>query len=239
MLTSRVVGRKWGIDEDEGEDLSGLSQPDLRTLAHQRTVGSSKRFTDELSYLFEGLSSREDLSSRRSSAVQLVGNLLEDEFARKLKAHGLLEKVYEKLRAAGGGGSEGDRVLDTALVFYVATLSVDQRMAEPVLRIPPRRDDAVEDKTGGSEDPLSVDSDCLRVMARILRSPTTKVMVGAAVKGNKSEKLKVRRASTLTPAQLTPQSVSARRTREDYPSLVSETASWRNGRRRPRHESGT
>lgn len=152
--------KKWGVDEDE-QDSEGST--DLRTISHQRAMGSSKRFVDELSYLFEGLSEGErtnDLEAKRLGAIELVSKLADQEYCQNLKANGMIEPFYEVLRLAGAGN--GDIVLDLTLLVFISILSCeDQRFLEPILLIMPK------DLT----DPLSTQSDCLQVLAKLVNTP--------------------------------------------------------------------
>lgn len=152
--------KKWGVDEDE-KDSEGST--DLRTISHQRAMGSSKRFVDELSYLFEGLSEGErtnDLEAKRLGAIELVSKLADQEYCQNLKANGMIEPFYEVLRLAGAGN--GDIVLDLTLLVFISILSCeDQRFLEPILLIMPK------DLT----DPLSTQSDCLQVLAKLVNTP--------------------------------------------------------------------
>ncbi|KAH9814453.1 hypothetical protein DFH28DRAFT_971769 [Melampsora americana] len=139
--------KKWGVDEDEEEP---ESQPDLRTISHQRAAGSSKRFVDELSYLFEGLSGEQqsDLDLKRVGALELIRKFIDPGFVKDLKTNGMIEQFYEVLRSAGAG--DGDAILDLTLLVFVAVLCCEhQSFLEPVLRIVPKN----------STDPLSTQSD--------------------------------------------------------------------------------
>lgn len=88
---------------------------------------------------------------------------MDADFLGRLRVHGLLERVYDALRAARGHPI--DKVVQACLAFFVATLCLEQRLAEPVLRIPPVAE------PGQELDPLTTDSDCLRVLGAMLASP--------------------------------------------------------------------
>jgi Wings apart-like protein regulation of heterochromatin len=76
-----------------------------------RATGESKRFTDDMGYLLEGLKLSEPIGIRRSGAVELSRHLADAEFVRKLCANGLVGHVYEELRRAQAG--DGDRVRES------------------------------------------------------------------------------------------------------------------------------
>ncbi|KAG0152585.1 hypothetical protein CROQUDRAFT_650035 [Cronartium quercuum f. sp. fusiforme G11] len=157
--------KKWGVDEDEDED-EDECQLDLRTISHQRAMGSSKRFVDEVSYLFEGLSEYQesgDLDFKRIGALELIRKLNDKEFIKNLKMNGMIEQFYDVLRSAGAG--DGDIILDLSLLVFISILCCEhQKILEPILRIVPKN----------STDPLSTESDCLQVLANIINKSVKK-----------------------------------------------------------------
>ncbi|KAA1138309.1 hypothetical protein PGTUg99_029964 [Puccinia graminis f. sp. tritici] len=154
--TYSELRKKWGVDEDD-EPIE--DETELQTTIHQRASGSSKRFTDELFYLIEGLVStadQPDLSLKRSSAVELIKKLKEQQFMNELRSNGLIEHFYNSFRSAGAG--DGDPILDHALLIFISLLSCqDQKFIEPVLRIIPK----------GSTGLFSMQSDCLQVLGTV------------------------------------------------------------------------
>ncbi|PLW10908.1 hypothetical protein PCANC_12936 [Puccinia coronata f. sp. avenae] len=154
--TYSELRKKWGVDEDD-EPLE--AQADLQTIIHQRASGSSKRFTDELLYLIEGLVTRADppdISTKRSSAVLLIQKLKEQRFLEELRSNGLIERFYNSIREAGAG--DGDPILDHALLIFISVLCCqDQKFIEPVLRIIPK----------GSTEVFSMQSDCLQLLGSV------------------------------------------------------------------------
>ncbi|WAR57651.1 hypothetical protein PtB15_8B704 [Puccinia triticina] len=155
--TYSELRKKWGVDED---DESIEDQNDLQTTIHQRAKGSSKRFTDELSYLIEGLNAsgadHPDLSLKRSSAVELIKKLKEQHFLNELRSNGMIEHFYNSFRAAGAG--DGDPILDHALMIFISLLCCqDQKFIEPVLRIIPK----------DSAQVFSMQSDCLQLLGTV------------------------------------------------------------------------
>lgn len=169
--------KKWGVDEDEEEP---ESQPDLRTISHQRAAGSSKRFVDELSYLFEGLSGEEqsDLEFTRVGALELIRKFIDPGFVKDLKTNGMIEQFYEVLRSAGAG--DGDAILDLTLLVFIAVLCCEQQsFLEPILRILPKN----------STDPLSTHSDCLKVLSKIIENEKAGVRASGAQISKQESKL--------------------------------------------------
>ncbi|TFY69847.1 hypothetical protein EVJ58_g195 [Rhodofomes roseus] len=98
---------------------------DLKSITELRSKGESRRFLDDVGYLFEGLEASSPLSVRRASALEIVTKLCEPDFARKAKAADFLERTWQVLREAGAGN--GDKVMDTILAFYAALVSRDTR----------------------------------------------------------------------------------------------------------------
>lgn len=80
----------------------------LSSITDLRSKGESRRFTDEVGYLLEGLDPSSDLSVRRGSALDIVVKLCDQSFWRKARAAGLLTRVWELMRGAGAG--DGDKV---------------------------------------------------------------------------------------------------------------------------------
>lgn len=127
--------KRFGVDNSEdinadsgevdsgGEGLS-LYNP-LSSITDLRSKGESRRFRDEVGYLFEGLEPNGALSVRRSSAFDIVSKLSDQDFWRRAKAAGLILDIWERLRDAGAGS--GDKVLDPILCCFVSLASEDPR----------------------------------------------------------------------------------------------------------------
>ncbi|OSD08095.1 hypothetical protein PYCCODRAFT_1358095 [Trametes coccinea BRFM310] len=96
---------------------------DLKSITELRSKGESRRFLDEVGYLFEGLDAKGALGVRRGSALEIVTKLCDTEFARRAKTTDFLGRAWEVLREAGAG--DGDKVLDTILAFYAALVARD------------------------------------------------------------------------------------------------------------------
>ncbi|KAH9896941.1 hypothetical protein C8Q73DRAFT_643153 [Cubamyces lactineus] len=96
---------------------------DLKSITELRSKGESRRFWDEVGYLFEGLDANGALGVRRGSALEIVTKLCDVEFARRAKTTDFLGRAWEVLREAGAG--DGDKVLDSILAFYAALVARD------------------------------------------------------------------------------------------------------------------
>ncbi|EJF63754.1 hypothetical protein DICSQDRAFT_153594 [Dichomitus squalens LYAD-421 SS1] len=96
---------------------------DLKSITDLRSKGESRRFLDEMGYLFEGLDAKCTIGVRRGSAMEIVTKLCDVDFARRAKAADFLGRAWEVLREAGAG--DGDKVLDTILAFYAALVARD------------------------------------------------------------------------------------------------------------------
>ncbi|KAL5477004.1 hypothetical protein ACEPAI_3191 [Sanghuangporus weigelae] len=127
--------KRYGVDNSEGLDADsadtgsfgeGLSLHNpLSSITDLRSKGESRRFRDEVGYLFEGLEPNGALSVRRSSALDIVSNLSDHEFWKKARAAGLIVDIWDRLREAGAGN--GDKVLDPILCCFVALASDEPR----------------------------------------------------------------------------------------------------------------
>ncbi|GJE86670.1 hypothetical protein PsYK624_027510 [Phanerochaete sordida] len=130
---------RWGVDNSEDDPSFGLRSGqnfdrvdgelpaaimnDLKSISELRSKGESRRFLDEVGYLFEGLDPSGAVGVRRSSALEIVTKLCDEDFARRAKAADFLGKAWDVLRTAGAG--DGDKVLDSILVFFAALAARD------------------------------------------------------------------------------------------------------------------
>ncbi|THU88745.1 hypothetical protein K435DRAFT_305167 [Dendrothele bispora CBS 962.96] len=96
----------------------------LRSITELRDKGESRRFLDQVGYLLEGMGPEETPALRKASALEIVNQLCDIEFARKAKAADFLSRAWEVFMEAGAGKNE-DKVLDILLVFFSALVSRD------------------------------------------------------------------------------------------------------------------
>lgn len=94
---------------------------DLKSVTELRSRGESRRFMDEVGYLFEGMDQSVGVRVRRGSALELVTKLCDADFARRAKATDFRSRAWDALRASGAGG--GDKVLDAILVLFAALVA--------------------------------------------------------------------------------------------------------------------
>ncbi|KAF9487433.1 hypothetical protein BDN71DRAFT_1404780 [Pleurotus eryngii] len=109
-------------------DLPQGMMNDLRSITELRSKGESRRFLDEVGYLFEGMDAKGAIGLRRASAIELIKKLCDTQFARKAKAADFLCKIWDVMRDAGAG--RGDKVLDIVLVSFVAVVARDPKALE-------------------------------------------------------------------------------------------------------------
>lgn len=140
------------------------ADPAIRSLTTLRSAGSMKRFLDELDYILAGLDAKSSISSRRSSAFELVSrlcnadesaiktdeepakkekelesnpchfNALDDHFLRNVKLSGSSHRIWRALRAAGAGDG-ADAVLDWSLSVILVHLLDGNAMGAALLDI--------------------------------------------------------------------------------------------------------
>ncbi|KAK7437383.1 hypothetical protein VKT23_018628 [Stygiomarasmius scandens] len=96
----------------------------LRSITELRDKGESRRFLDEVGYLLEGMGPDETPALQRASALEIVNQLCDIEFARKAKAADFLSRTWEAFIEAGAGKNE-DKVLDILLVFFASLIARD------------------------------------------------------------------------------------------------------------------
>ncbi|KAJ6485701.1 hypothetical protein C8R45DRAFT_997546 [Mycena sanguinolenta] len=102
---------------------NGMMNP-LKSITELRNQGESRRFLDEVGYLWEGLDKSGGLGLRRASALEITTKLCESEFARKAKAADFIAPTWDLFRTAGGGQGE-DTIMDILLAFFAALVSRD------------------------------------------------------------------------------------------------------------------
>ena len=173
---------RWGIDISEGDpqpyqdeqvtaptalrrNVSELSQSslptgmmnDLKSITELRSKGESRRFLDEVGYLFEGLDGSSAIGLRRArcviihflelvlmydcSAFEIVNKLCDLDFNRRAKTSDFYIHTWEKLWAARAGTSDKARarlhsqllglsfcrILDATIAFFAALAARDPR----------------------------------------------------------------------------------------------------------------
>ncbi|KAH9039596.1 hypothetical protein EDB85DRAFT_261899 [Lactarius pseudohatsudake] len=91
---------------------------DLKSITELRSKGESRRFMDEVGYLFEGMDRNVGVRVRRGSALELVTKLCDPDFARRARVTDFRSRAWDALRASGAGN--GDKVLDAILVLFAA-----------------------------------------------------------------------------------------------------------------------
>ncbi|KAM6497239.1 hypothetical protein JOM56_007712 [Amanita muscaria] len=101
----------------------GMMNP-LKSITELRSKGESRRFLDEIGYMFEGMDKSGALSLRRTSALDIVAKLCDADFARKAEAADFLGKIWDVFIDAGAGQNE-DKMLDILLVFLAALVAKD------------------------------------------------------------------------------------------------------------------
>ncbi|KAF8887325.1 hypothetical protein BD779DRAFT_1527473 [Infundibulicybe gibba] len=102
---------------------AGMMNP-LKSITELRSKGESRRFLDDVGYLFEGMDANSGVGLRRASALEIITKLCDLEFARKAKAADFLSKTWDVFGEAGAGRGE-DKVLDTLLIFFTALVARD------------------------------------------------------------------------------------------------------------------
>ncbi|KAJ7230673.1 hypothetical protein GGX14DRAFT_411745 [Mycena pura] len=102
---------------------NGMMNP-LKSITELRNRGESRRFLDEVGYLWEGLDKSVGLKLRRASALEINVKLCEPDFARKAKTADFIGQTWDLLREGGAGKGE-DKILDILLAFFCALVSRD------------------------------------------------------------------------------------------------------------------
>ncbi|PPQ65170.1 hypothetical protein CVT24_011033 [Panaeolus cyanescens] len=96
----------------------------LKSISELRNKGESRRFLDEVGYLFEGMNRQGSISLRRASALEIITKMCDSEFMRKAKAADFFNRTWDTLLAAECGSGK-DKILDILLVIFVAIIARD------------------------------------------------------------------------------------------------------------------
>ncbi|KAJ7065283.1 hypothetical protein C8F01DRAFT_1125033 [Mycena amicta] len=100
---------------------NGMMNP-LKSITELRNRGESRRFLDEVGYLWEGLDASVGLGLRRSSALEINTKLCDSEFARKAKTADFIGQTWDYLLDAN---REDDKIMNILLAFFCAIVSQD------------------------------------------------------------------------------------------------------------------
>lgn len=103
---------RWGIDHSDHDPTLNTPINDLNSIGEMRSRGETRRFLDEVGYLFDGLdpsSGRGNTGAKRASAIAIVSKMGDPEFLRRAVAANFVGKAWSMLRGAGAGTGE-DRV---------------------------------------------------------------------------------------------------------------------------------
>ncbi|KAH7882443.1 hypothetical protein F5I97DRAFT_1816896, partial [Phlebopus sp. FC_14] len=140
---------RWGVDNSEDDprpfedtvtlprqlkrtaSTSFVQQPslpngmmnDLKSITELRSKGESRRFLDEVGYLFEGLDGSSAIGLRRASALEVVNKLCEPDFHRRAKASDFYVRTWHKLLEARAGAN--DKIFDTTVAFFTSLAARD------------------------------------------------------------------------------------------------------------------
>lgn len=114
------------MDQDEDDLFENSLLNDLRTGVELKNKGETRRFMDELGYLFEGLDPKESLSVRRSSALEFVEKMVDPAFRRKARVADVLDRAFDALIRAGAG-TDGDVVIRVIAIAFCAFVSEEER----------------------------------------------------------------------------------------------------------------
>ncbi|KAI6006297.1 hypothetical protein F5J12DRAFT_940073 [Pisolithus orientalis] len=115
---------------------------DLKSITELRNKGESRRFMDEVGYLFEGLEMSSAMALRRTSALEIVNKLCDPDFNRRAKAFDFYVLTWDKLSISRGGVS--DKIFDAILSFFAALSSRDPHTLGDLSRRPDFADTLVD-----------------------------------------------------------------------------------------------
>ncbi|KAG1762814.1 hypothetical protein EDD22DRAFT_538495 [Suillus occidentalis] len=128
---------RWGVDNSEDDPrpfdndtrtlkktssvgsrvLANGMMNDLKSITELRSKGESRRFLDEVGYLFEGIESGCAIALRRASVLEIVTKLCDPEFNRRAKTSDFYARAWDVFLKARRDGP--DKILDATLSFFV------------------------------------------------------------------------------------------------------------------------
>ncbi|WVO16104.1 hypothetical protein L204_103770 [Cryptococcus depauperatus] len=107
------------------------------TVSDMRSRGENRRFVDELSYLLEGIADLNSSASfRRSSAIDMLQNMLDETWINKMKGCGQVGRTWECLI---GASMDGDDIMEGACLLFLVILLQSDSGLEHVLHSDPER----------------------------------------------------------------------------------------------------
>ncbi|KAG2032427.1 hypothetical protein BDR03DRAFT_1015239 [Suillus americanus] len=127
---------RWGVDNSEDDPrpfdndtrtlkrtssvgsrvLANGMMNDLKSITELRSKGESRRFLDEVGYLFEGIESGCAIALRRASVLEIVTKLCDPEFNRRAKTSDFYARTWDVFVKAREDGT--DKILDATLSFF-------------------------------------------------------------------------------------------------------------------------
>ncbi|KAG2059969.1 hypothetical protein BDR06DRAFT_967508 [Suillus hirtellus] len=127
---------RWGVDNSEDDPrpfendtgtlkrissegsrvLANGMMNDLKSITELRSKGESRRFLDEVGYLFESIESGCAIALRRASVLEIVTKLCDPEFNRRAKTSDFYARTWDVFLKARGNGP--DKILDATLSFF-------------------------------------------------------------------------------------------------------------------------
>lgn len=128
---------RWGVDNSEDDPrlfdndtrtlkrtasvgsrvLANGMMNDLKSITELRSKGESRRFLDEVGYLFEGIEGGCAIALRRASVLEIVTKLCDPEFNRRAKTSDFYARAWDVFLKARRDGP--DKILDATLSFFV------------------------------------------------------------------------------------------------------------------------
>ncbi|KAG8783058.1 hypothetical protein FRC15_005865 [Serendipita sp. 397] len=122
---------RWGIENSE-QDSAPIN--DLNSIGEMRSRGETRRFLDEVGYLFDGLdATASNSSAKRASAIEIVSKMGDPDFQRRAAAADFTGRAWKIMRAAGAGSGD-DRILDASLIAFVAIATKESHQTHDLLK---------------------------------------------------------------------------------------------------------
>ncbi|KAF8902362.1 hypothetical protein CPB84DRAFT_1775905 [Gymnopilus junonius] len=111
---------------------SGMMNP-LKSISELRNRGESRRFLDEVGYLFEGMNKNGGIGLRRASALEITTKMCDADFARKAKAADFFTRTWDIFLTQVQGK---DRIKRSACLFLSLVAREPTSLSELAQRLP-------------------------------------------------------------------------------------------------------
>ncbi|EUC57029.1 wings apart-like protein regulation of heterochromatin protein, partial [Rhizoctonia solani AG-3 Rhs1AP] len=107
--------------DTSAKNITFNGETDLRSITEMRVKGESRRFGDDIEYVFEGLEDEGGVKVRRASAVEFVTRMHEKGFVLRARASDVLGRAWRAIHRSVL--EAGDRVFDAIAAIFICLVA--------------------------------------------------------------------------------------------------------------------